>query len=353
VAHINEAVTGGHVGHPALSQRLAETGLLPMFGFPTRVRYLHLTRPYQAYPWPPRHVVDRDLAMAVSQFAPLSELVRDGRIYPVVGVAAFRPTRPKPRPEDDPMGIARRVEVCRSCSYVEESPEDAPAQDGPCPRCSAAPGVFQSVDMREPLGFRAGHSRDFNGEFSWSARAMAGRALTDLDSLRPVPIAAAIAHSGPGKRFVINDNGGKLFRFRPAVPSTHGDWGGYVAVDAVEKDLLSPSSCTGEPISVALGSVQPTDFLFLGPAEPVLHETGLRLNLDNSRRQPRGPAETLDARRGAWYSLAFLLRTVAAAQLDIQELELIGGLDHNRSKQSILVWVWICVGALRVVEGRL
>jgi len=28
-------------------------------------------------------------------------------------------------------------------------------------------------------------------------------------------------------------------------------------------------------------------------------------------------------------------------------------LDHNRSKQSILVWVWICVGALRVVEGRL
>ena len=30
-----------------------------------------------------------------------------------------------------------------------------------------------------------------------------------------------------------------------------------------------------------------------------------------------------------------------------------GELDHNRSKQSILVWVWICVGALRVVEGRL
>jgi len=30
-----------------------------------------------------------------------------------------------------------------------------------------------------------------------------------------------------------------------------------------------------------------------------------------------------------------------------------GVLDHNRSKQSILVWVWICVGALRVVEGRL
>lgn len=326
VAHIDRAVTGGHAGHSDLSQRLAENGLLPMFGFPTRVRYLHLTRPYQAYPWPPPRVIDRDLAMAVSQFAPLSEVVRDGRIYSVVGIAAFQPTKPKPRPEDDSMGIARRVEVCRSCSYVEEPPGDTPGQDGPCPRCSAAPGVFQSVDVREPLGFRAGHPRDFNGEFSWSARAMAGRALTDLEALRQVPSAAAIAHSGPGKRFVINDNGGKLFRFRPAVPSTHGDWGGYVAVDAVEKDLLPDSSSTGAPFSVALGSVQPTDFLFLGPAEPVLHEEGLRLNLDNSRRQPHGPAETPDGRRGAWYSLAFLLRTVAAAQLDIQTLELTGGI---------------------------
>ena len=43
---------------------------------------------------------------------------------------------------------------------------------------------------------------------------------------------------------------------------------------------------------------------------------------------------------------------------DLVSVHLVGpagdeGLDHNRSKQSILVWVWICVGALRVVEGRL
>ena len=48
------------------------------------------------------------------------------------------------------------------------------------------------------------------------------------------------------------------------------------------------------------------------------------------------------------------LRWVAASE-DLPELLLsrVGALDHNRSKQSILVWVWICVGALRVVEGRL
>ena len=58
----------------------------------------------------------------------------------------------------------------------------------------------------------------------------------------------------------------------------------------------------------------------------MLHKEGLRLNLDNSRHQPHGPTETPEGRRGAWYSLAFLLRTVTAAQLDIQALELTGGI---------------------------
>jgi DEAD/DEAH box helicase domain-containing protein len=54
----------------ALSERLANVGLLPMFGFPTRVRYLFHERP-SGYDWPPDEgVVDRDLDLAISQFAP-------------------------------------------------------------------------------------------------------------------------------------------------------------------------------------------------------------------------------------------------------------------------------------------
>ena len=37
----------------ALSERLANAGILPMFGFPTRTRYLFHDRPTRAYPWPP------------------------------------------------------------------------------------------------------------------------------------------------------------------------------------------------------------------------------------------------------------------------------------------------------------
>jgi hypothetical protein len=321
IALIQSAVSVG-IGHEDLSQRLAENGVLPMFGFPTSVRYLHLSRPSRAYPWPPRRVIDRDLSMAVAQFAPLSEVVRDGEVHPVVGIAAFRPVAGKAEPEDDPLGPGRDIAICRTCSFLAESAgEDLDV----CPRCGAGPESFKAMLLREPLGFRAGRPRDFDGNFSWSPRAMAARALTDLDGLSKVKLDRALIYRGPGKRFVINDNGGNLFAFRPAAKDKW-DWRGYVSVDAIAKDLLHPASATGEPFSVALGAVQPTDFLFLGPDNPVRAIDGLRLNLTAESRQPSGPRETVDGRRGAWYSLAFLMRTVAASYLDVLPLELTAGI---------------------------
>jgi hypothetical protein len=313
-------------GHLELSQRLAEAGVLPMFGFPTHVRYLHLNRPANSRPWPPAKVIDRDLAMAVSQFSPLSEVVRDGQVYPVVGIAAFRPVGNRPQPEADPLGISRKIAVCRTCAHLSDSPAADDDMPGPCPRCSAPPGVFQSMDLREPLGFRAGRAEDFNGNFSWSARAMAARAMTDLTKLSKVTHSGLSAFSGPGTRYVINDNAGNLHRFRQA---TWADWGGVVSVDAIDKGLLPDSAATGDVLAVALGAAQPTDFLFVGSDEPVLPDAGIRLDLDVSTVQPSGASEGSEARRAAWYSLAFLLRTAAAAHLDVQTLELSAGIYNG------------------------
>lgn len=315
-----DAATSAAAGHDDLSQRLAEQGILPMFGFPSSVRYLHLHRPRRAYPWPPDAVIDRDLPMAVAQFAPLNEVVRDGKVHPIVGVAAFEPVRPRPRPVADPLGPARTISTCRACSYLSDGSLDGGLG---CPRCSADAADFRSMPLREPLGFRAGPAQDFDGNFSWSPRAMAARALTDLDSLRTTSTGAARVHSGPARRFVINDNGGELFAFRQA--GSYGDWGGYVSAAAVDKGLLPPTAATGELVNVALGAVQPTDFLFLGPQYACDGTAGIRLNLAR-RQQPSGAQESSEGRRGAWYSLAFLLRTVAADYLGVQPLELTAGI---------------------------
>lgn len=321
-ALIDRATGPGSVGHDELSQRLAEHGVLPMFGFPTSVRYLYLKRPFRSYPWPPAAVIDRDLAMAVSQFAPMSEVVRDGLVHTAVGVAAFEPVGRRPRrPSMDALGINRTIYLCRSCSFLSD--EDL-GDIATCPRCGYGPEGFARMPLREPLGFRAGGKRDFDGNFSWSPRAMAARALADLRQLHQTTLGWASAYSGPGRRFVINDNGGNLFRFKAAAPGNL-DWGGYVAVQAVEKGVLPQAAVTGDPFEVALGAVQPTDFLFLGPQAGTLPDEGLRLNF-SAGLQPYGVTELTDGRRAAWYSLAFLLRKVAASELDIEPLELVAGI---------------------------
>lgn len=313
------------VGDDELSQRLAERGVLPMFGFPTSVRYLYLRRPGSSYPWPPRMTIDRDLAMAVSQFAPMSEVVRDGRVYTSVGVAAFEGVGKPPRLSmDDALGVSRHIYLCRSCSFLSSGNL---GDITICPQCGS-PNAFSRFTLREPLGFRAGAwPRDFDGNFSWTPRSMAARALADLSALQQEPHGAALAYSGPGQRYVINDNGGRLFSFRPAAPPATGiaPWGGYVSTQAVAKGLVPSNDLMGDAFEVALGAVQPTDFLFYGPEHGTLPTEGLRLNFA-SRFQPSGAVDPSDGRRAAWYSLAFMLRKVAAAKLDIEPLELVAGI---------------------------
>lgn len=315
--------------HEDLSQLLAEHGLLPMFGFPTSVRYLYLQRPKRSYPWPPIGVVDRDLSMAASQFAPMSEVVRDGMVYPVVGITAFKPTGHRPQPVPEPLGTETPLSICRACSFLgEQQVGDQLAQT--CPRCGSGPSLYSAVPLREPLGFRSATGKDFDGNFAWSPRAMAARAMTDMRLLNLQTPGNALVLSGPGSRYVINDNGGQLFRLRPAAPGGL-QWGGYVSTRAIDAGLVHASDATGDPISVAIGAIQHTDFLFAGAATPTDPSSGIRLNLVSGIRQPYGAQDTNDSRRAAWYSLAFLLRTVASAALDIQPLELAAGIYSGTS----------------------
>lgn len=335
---IDMAVAG--VGDDDLSQRLAEHGLLPMFGFPSKVRNLYLSRPTSSYPWPPKRTIDRDSAMAVSQFAPMSELVRDGSVYPAVGVGSYKKAGPKVVPEKNPLGLQRLLDLCRNCSYIEDHPDGTDTVTDPCPRCGAEVGIFETVPLHEPIGYVAGAKRDFDGNFTWSARATSARAVSDLDKLSRVPHAQAVVYAGEGFRYVINDRAGKLFEFKKASASSRWD-GTYLSVDAVERDFLPSNSVDGESVRVALGSVQPTDLMFIGGARSVDESAGLRFNLDARGRQQAGVPDASEGRRAAWYSLAFLIRTVAAAHLDIQPSELNAGIFSGLEEGEASVFAFI------------
>lgn len=296
--------------HDDLSQHLAERGVLPMFGFPTRVRDMFLWRPHRPYPWPPRGTVDRQLELAVIDFAPGSETVRDKQVHTAVGLAAYRPAGSSVI-AGAPLGRSHRITLCRRCGTVRRRDVDSPAA---CDECSAGAPDFGAFALAEPDGFRSAYrSFDFEGSFTASARATTPRISPDLSSMSAVEVAETRALSGRGDVFVINDNAGRLYRFAP--DEKEDSWVSVdLWLDDEARQRLNPR-VTGnlrmdQRWEGALGMVKKTDALLLGRREAI---PGLDL-------RPYDPG-----RRGALYSLGFLLRAEAARQLDIGTAELTVG----------------------------
>ncbi|MEU6655879.1 DEAD/DEAH box helicase [Streptomyces sp. NPDC046900] len=317
-----DAKAASATGHAELSQRLAEAGLLPMFGFPTRVRYLYTERPETNFPWPPPGAIDRNLAVALAKFAPGSETPRDGRLYQSMGVVSFRPGRTRPWAEDEPFGPEARVALCRLCAHIK------PLEDGEepksCPACGASGRNYAALPMREPAGFRAGTPRDYDGVREWGQGGASSRTAADLEKDAPRVHRSAddwlVAHAGSGDRFTINSNNGRLYRFK----RVHGSWGGYHVVDSPKAQA---------DLETALGATEHTDMLFLGARAPLDADRGLRFDL-SSYEQPHGFRDAYHGRRAAWYSLAALLRRAAAPFLDVQPEELLAGIHGSATASS-------------------
>ena len=300
----------------ALSERLANKGILPMFGFPTRGRLLYHKRPHR---WPPRHVVDRDLELAVSMFAPGAETVKERAIHTAIGVAHYRRRGPYAEEDADPLGPPVRVGLCGNCQHVETAGPDCPA----CPVCGSPPGVsdrsYRAMDLRQPKGFVSYFSkaRDYDGLFDFVPRA--ARPKVGRPSFPLVADLNFEVGSGQGRLHVINDNAGRLFQF------SQEPWAGSAAmidIDAAnaaeEKHAASirrsrsrPQTRSGPTTPCALAAISETDMLLLGIRD-------------------YGPGRAADPRtahgRAALYSLAFMLRRAAAVYLDIQDYELKAGI---------------------------
>lgn len=308
----------------SLSERLANRGILPMFGFPTRTRYLYHGRPTR---WPPTEVVDRDLELAVSQFAPGAETVKERAIHTAIGVAHYQPRGNRPVEDPHPLGPAVHIGLCGNCQHVETANPDALS----CQVCGASAGngdhKYRSVDLRQPKGFQSYHTkaRDYDGSFDFvprAARPRIGRPPFTLNRHRNFDIGA-----GQARVYVINDNGGRLFDLAPVWPNSDAmiDIEAALAADAkhaatqhgrVHKQPKLAHLRT--PVSCALAAISETDMLLLGVGS---YSKGCAAD-------PRGPQG-----RAALYSLAFMLRRAAAVFLDIQDYELKAGIrshdDHG------------------------
>lgn len=189
----------------ALSERLANAGLLPMFGFPTQVRLLY-TRWPRSFPWPAEDsAIDRDLDIAISQFAPGAQTVKDKAVHRACAVVELFPGAPQMRAASragfalDLGKESAPVGVCTVWKAVDILPaREVPASGGAeppkqiCPVCKRQ--EMRVLDAREPKGFLTDlRPEDFDSAFEWSAGAtrptLSIKGRPDAKSVRNVRLA--------------------------------------------------------------------------------------------------------------------------------------------------------------------
>jgi Lhr-like helicase len=302
-----------------LSELLAASGVLPMFGFPTRIRYLFHAQPGTGTAgWPPRRgIIDRELDIAISQFAPEAQSVKDDKIYTSVGVAEWAKQDGEVVALPDPLANPTRIGVCRRCQGLRESP----TPDAPCPYCQAAIAndAYRVIDVNEPPSFCTWWSldADFDGNFNFAAFALRSR----MGAARNQPQSRLNFEIDVpnGNIYLVNDRDGQDFQFKK-LANSHV----WITEEAFNKALVDlprdaqrrvtrPSFDPAvAPLTRALASIFKTDVLLAGIRQvPV----GLCLN----------PA--IPEARAAWYSFGFMLRRAAAAHLDVATSELEVGIQ--------------------------
>ena len=294
-----------------LSASLARAGILPMFGFPTKVRYLYSGIPRNRESLDKLVVSDRPLEMAISSFAPGAEVLKDKRLHTCVGFVGWDFSTPRPS-AIDPLGPGLRMSKCRECSATRVIPGKPEAYT--CDVCGADTDVF---DLYQPNGFRTSYlERDFSDQAErgplLEAPALGFRSNEpvgfDVLHLQAVVLPGAEVYSinnNDGRGFDMYKEGNSIVVPDPQLYSV----GSAPPVPRRESDIIG-----------AIGSVKSTDAL-------VLNLNALAI----PGPQPRNSIETrtriLPAGIGALWSFAEGLRIAAAAELDVGPQELVVGLQ--------------------------
>lgn len=146
-----------------LAHTLAEVGLLPMYGMPTRVRNLYLgdaPRPEGQF-WRTWRTVDRDLDLAVFEFAPGSVLTKDKQEHLCIGFTgalrdyiARRGPTVEIEPSEEAFAPPFWMVQCGYCGAWHQFESDPRASGAECGSCTRVLDMSTAGECRTPNGFR-------------------------------------------------------------------------------------------------------------------------------------------------------------------------------------------------------
>ena len=322
--NIENALANPELTGVGVAERLAEGAILPMYGMPSRTRLLYHGINFRAREF---RTIDRDLDLAITEFAPGAQKTKDKRIYTSVGFTSpliflhnqIRTTA------TDPLGWRRWLAKCTACYYASTHETEPP--DLLCPNCGTAktsdPAVgFQVIPIAVPMGFRTdfrwGDDAKEDAEIIFGGTTSVAESDSGPLGHRP-GTNTSLAVSTSGRVLRLNDRRAQLFEgcngeasFLTGPSSLSNQW--------IDKRFQTPDGeipvrANSQFEQIALAAPKTTDVLRL-----TAHTIPEGIVLDQLRKglnRLQGAAI-----RAAYYSAAFILRSTAADYLDIDPEEL-------------------------------
>lgn len=311
---VDQCAKNSELGSAGLAERLAEGGILPMYGMPSRVRELYHggINKSQIYS------IDRDLDLAITEFAPGSEKTKDKRIHTAIGFTFPFPTDQKNDlvlASNDPLSQRKWMLRCQRCQYTDIS--DQLIEKTECPQCQATTeDGFRVFKWAVPLAFRTSLNQGEDAKTEYDilitgAASIAESQPLDFDLVENTN--TQIAFSNSGRVFRVNDNRGQLFTGAVG-QATFGSGDELLNHQWIEKRFQKQQKGvkfkqTGDIENLAIISPKTTGVLRVKPA---ILPPGLCLD----------PLSFGSGVKAAFYSAAFIIRGVVAERLDIDPEEL-------------------------------
>lgn len=335
MAKVNQVIENDEIATIDISEKLAEGGVLPMFGMPTSVRNLYHEIDFDGRDYSLKSI-DRNTDLAIYEFSPGAQKTKDKAIHTAIGFTNdFFPTNSRHHQpvtiqnNSSPFYNERWMMKCKTCNFIITQREEP--EQNICDYC----GETEKVDVfpiKSPVAYRtnlsSGSDSKENSEITLSRPPILAES-NDEESL---------VQEATGSNFLVkladrditwrvNTNGGMLFEGKQVktgnlFPFNQNQWFNFsnqwllkATYNNSENGYrFNVHAKEDEYEKIALASHKNTEILRL---LPTYIPPALTLDMFSQ-------ASSLNYAgiRSAFYSAAFLLQRVIADKLDVDPVEI-------------------------------
>ena len=298
-----------------LAEVLAEENLLPMFGMPSRVRYLYHGFPKRKNKKTNKEfqTIDRDLELAISDFAPGAQKTKDKKIHTAIGFTSPLYYSGPNIKTKDPLLEEKWLFRCENCKHIQRS-ENKP-NFSECPKCNKNIEEKERFKYIIPKAFRTDFSSGKDAvEIDLPVFQGAGSFIeTQFEHKKKEGFNFKVDVKNEGNVFRINDNNRKFFLgfigdVKRGNTTLTDQWIDVNYKQYVDK-FFKFEKKESKTENFALASRKQTEVFSI-------KHNDIPSELDLDLLKPGS------AMKGAYYSAAFILRTLIAEHLDIDPEEL-------------------------------